>query len=131
VAQLKRQIAMGGGSAEDAPQEVGGIKLIARVMEGVSGKDLPALIDAMKDKLGSGAVVLVADTGGKPAVAAGVTGDLTERISAVDLVRAAVTELGGKGGGGRPDMAQGGGADIAGAEAALKAAANHIAGVMA
>jgi len=131
VAQLKRQIAMGGGAAEDAPQEVGGIKLIARVMQGVGGKDLPALIDAMKDKLGSGVVVLVADTGAKPAVAAGVTADLTDRISAVDLVRAAVAELGGKGGGGRPDMAQGGGADIAGAEAALKAATDHIAGVSA
>jgi alanyl-tRNA synthetase len=131
VAQLKRQIAMGGGAAEDAPQDVGGIKLIARVMQGVGGKDLPALIDAMKDKMGSGVVVLVADTGAKPAVAAGVTADLTDRISAVDLVRAAVTELGGKGGGGRPDMAQGGGADIAGAEAALKAATDHIAGVSA
>ncbi|MCC1482223.1 alanine--tRNA ligase [Roseibaca sp. Y0-43] len=131
IAQLKRQIAMGGSTAEDAPQDVGGIKLIARVMQGVSGKDLPALIDAMKDKLGSGVVVLIADTGAKPAVAAGVTSDLTDRISAVDLVRAAVTELGGKGGGGRPDMAQGGGADIAGAEAALKAATNHLAGVSA
>jgi len=131
VAQLKRQVAMGGGAAEDAPQEVGGIKLIARVMQGVSGKDLPALIDAMKDKLGSGVVVLVADTGGKPAVAAGVTADLTDRISAVDLVRAAVAELGGKGGGGRPDMAQGGGADITGAEAALKAATTLLAGVSA
>ena len=130
VAQLKRQIAMG-GEAEDAPQDVGGIKLIARVMQGVGGKDLPALIDAMKDRLGSGVVVLVADTGTKPAVAAGVTADLTDRISAVDLVRAAVAELGGKGGGGRPDMAQGGGADIAGAEAALKAVANHLAGVTA
>lgn len=126
ISQLKRQIAMGGGSAEDAPQEVGGIRLIAKVMSGVTGKDLPALIDAMKEKLGSGAVVLIADTGAKPAVAAGVTQDLTGQISAVDLVRAAVVALGGKGGGGRPDMAQGGGADIAGADAALAAVAAEI-----
>ena len=129
IAQLKRQVAMGGSGAEDAPQDVGGVKLIAKVMEGVTGKDLPALIDAMKDKLGTGAVVLIADTGAKPAVAAGVTNDLTDRLSAVDLVRRAVAELGGKGGGGRPDMAQGGGADIAGAEAALAAVVTYLEGV--
>jgi alanyl-tRNA synthetase len=72
--------------------------------------------------------VLIADTGAKPAIAAGVTPDLTDRYSAVDLLRAAVVELGGKGGGGRADLAQGGGADIAGAEAALKAAEALITG---
>jgi alanyl-tRNA synthetase len=127
IAQLKRQIAMGSGSAEDAPQDVAGIQVIAKVMTGVTGKDLPPLIDAMKEKLGSGVVVLIADTGAKPAVAAGVTGDLTDRITAVDLVRQAVAALGGKGGGGRPDMAQGGGVDISGADAALQAVADHIA----
>ncbi|MCC5966139.1 MAG: alanine--tRNA ligase [Natronohydrobacter sp.] len=131
IAQLKRQVAMGGGAQEDAPQDIAGIKLIAKVMSGVTGKDLPPLIDAMKEKLGSGAVVLIADTGAKPAVAAGVTPDLTGQLSAVDLVRAAVEALGGKGGGGRPDMAQGGGADIAGAEAALQAVARTIEGVKA
>jgi alanyl-tRNA synthetase len=75
--------------------------------------------------------VLVADTGAKPAVAAGVTNDLTSRVSAVDLVRVAVAELGGKGGGGRPDMAQGGGVDIAGAQAALTAALAFIEGTTA
>lgn len=89
------------------------------------------MIDAMKEKLGSGAVVLIADTGAKPAVAAGVTPDLTDRISAVDLVRACVVELGGKGGGGRPDMAQGGGSDIAGADRALAAAISYLEGVSA
>ena len=129
VAQLKRQLAMGGSASEEAPREIAGVKFIARVMDGVSGKDLPALIDAMKEQLGSGIVLLIADTGAKPAVAAGVTVDLTSRFSAVDLVRAAVAELGGKGGGGRPDMAQGGGADIAQAEAALEAVARMIEGV--
>jgi alanyl-tRNA synthetase len=84
----------------------------------------------MKARLGSGAVLLIADTGGKVAVAAGVTDDLTDRISAVEMVRAAVAELGGKGGGGRPDMAQGGGTSMDGAEAAIAAATGVIEGVM-
>jgi len=121
VAQLRRDLAMGGTAGGPVIREVGGVRLIAQVLTGVSGKDLPSLIDEMKLKLGSGAVVLIADTGGKPAVAAGVTADLTGRISAVTLAKAAVEALGGKGGGGRPDMAQGGGADIALADAALKA----------
>ncbi|MFA7432275.1 MAG: alanine--tRNA ligase [Gemmobacter sp.] len=125
VAQLRREIAMGGGGAvtpgPDA-KEINGVRFVAQVLSGVSGKDLPALIDAAKDRIGSGAVLLIADTGGKPAVAAGVTADLTGRLSAVDLLRPAVAALGGKGGGGRPDLAQGGGADIGAAEAAVAAA---------
>ncbi|MBC7156893.1 MAG: alanine--tRNA ligase, partial [Rhodobacteraceae bacterium] len=101
--------------------EVGGVKFLAQVLSGVSGKDLPPLIDEMKARLGSGAVLLVADAGGKAAVAAGVTDDLVARLSAVDMVRAAVAALGGKGGGGRPDMAQGGGPDAARAPAAVDA----------
>ncbi len=121
VAQLRRDLAMGGSGGGPQVKEIGGVKLIAQVMQGVSGKDLPALIDAMKAQIGSGAVVLIADTGAKPAVAAGVTADMTGRISAVTLVKAAAEAMGGKGGGGRPDMAQAGGADIALADAALKA----------
>jgi alanyl-tRNA synthetase len=122
VAQLRRDLAMGGKSGGSEVKEINGIKLIAQVMSGVSGKDLPALIDQMKAQLGSGAVLLIADTGGKPAVAAGVTNDLTGRLSAVTLVKAAAEAMGGKGGGGRPDMAQAGGADIALADAAIRAA---------
>ncbi len=131
VAQLRRQLATGGGAGDSiAAREVNGVKLIAQVLSGVSGKELPPVIDEMKARLGSaGAVVLIADTGAKPAVAAGVTEDLTARLSAVDLVRAAVAALGGKGGGGRPDLAQGGGADIAQADAALKAAEDVIGGL--
>ena len=102
--------------------EINGIQFIAQVLSGVTGKDLPALIDEHKSRLGSGAVLLIADAGGKAAVAAGVTDDMTARVSAVDLVKAAVAELGGKGGGGRPDMAQGGGPDAAKAKAAIAAA---------
>ena len=125
VAQLRRELAMAGGAGQGAGAEakdVGGTKFLAQVLSGVSGKDLPSLIDEHKARLGSGAVLLIADTGGKAAVAAGVTADLTGKLSAVDLVRAAVAELGGKGGGGRADMAQGGGASAGNAEAAIKAA---------
>jgi alanyl-tRNA synthetase len=128
VAQLKRELAMGGGREPVETRDIGGVKFVAQVVNGVTGKDLPALIDEAKTRLGSGAVLLIADTGAKPAVAAGVTGDLTGRLSAVDILRAAVAELGGKGGGGRPDLAQGGGADIGGAEAAIKAAETVIQG---
>ncbi|MBC7740078.1 MAG: alanine--tRNA ligase, partial [Candidatus Saccharibacteria bacterium] len=121
VAQLRRELAMGGKAGGPEVREVGGVRLIAQVMTGVSGKDLPSLIDEMKARIGSGAVVLIADTGGKPAVAAGVTADMVGRISAVTLVKAAAEAMGGKGGGGRPDMAQAGGADIGLADAALKA----------
>jgi alanyl-tRNA synthetase len=126
VAQLRRELAMTGGSGQGGaapePHDIGGIPFVAQVLSGVSGKDLPALIDEHKARLGSGAVLLIADADGKVAVAAGVTGDLTDRVSAVDLVRAATPELGGKGGGGRPDMAQGGGRDAGNADAAIKAA---------
>jgi alanyl-tRNA synthetase len=121
VAQLRRELAMGGKAGGPEMREVGGVRLIAQVMTGVSGKDLPSLIDEMKVRIGSGAVVLIADTGGKPAVAAGVTADMVGRISAVTLVKAAAEAMGGKGGGGRPDMAQAGGADIGLVEAALRA----------
>ncbi|MCV2870538.1 alanine--tRNA ligase [Defluviimonas sp. WL0002] len=123
VAQLRRELAMGGG-ASGGPEikEINGVKFIPQVVSGVSGKDLPALVDELKARVGSGAVLVVADTGGKAAVAAGVTEDLTARLSAVEIVKAAAEALGGKGGGGRPDMAQAGGADVSKAGEAVKAA---------
>ncbi|RGP37645.1 alanine--tRNA ligase [Pseudotabrizicola alkalilacus] len=128
VAQLRREVAMGGKSGGPEAKDINGIKFLAQVLQGVSGKDLPALIDEMKTRLGSGAVLLIADTGAKPAVAAGVTADLTATVSAVALVKAAAEAMGGKGGGGRPDMAQAGGADIAQADAAIAAAEAVIKG---
>ncbi|NSX55210.1 alanine--tRNA ligase [Parasulfitobacter algicola] len=124
VAQLRRELAMSGGGQAAAPEikTINGIDFVAQVLNGVTGKDLPALVDDHKVRIGSGAVLLIADADGKAAVAAGVTSDLTDRLSAVDLVKVAVIELGGKGGGGRPDMAQGGGRDAANADAAIKAA---------
>ena len=129
VAQLRRDLAMGGG-AKGGPEakDVGGVKFLAQMVTGVSGRDLPALVDELKARVGSGAVLVVADTGGRAAVAAGVTADLTGRLSAVDIARAAAEALGGKGGGGRPDMAQAGGADASKADEAVKAAEAIIGG---
>ncbi|MGZ2257891.1 alanine--tRNA ligase [Roseobacter sp. A03A-229] len=130
VAQLRRELAMAGGGTSGTPEtrEIAGIPFMAQVLSGVTGKDLPALVDQFKDKLGRGAVLLIADADGKAAVAAGVTTDLTDQISAVDVVKAAVAELGGKGGGGRPDMAQGGAKDAANADAAIAAAEKVLEG---
>ena len=125
VAQLRRELAMAGGAGQGSGpevKEINGKKFIAQVLQGVSGRDLPALIDEHKSRLESGAVLLIADADGKAAVAAGVTKDLSDSLNAVDIVRAAVAELGGKGGGGRPDMAQGGAKDTSNADAAIKAA---------
>ena len=128
LAQLRRELAMSGGPSSDAatPKDVGGVAFLAQVLSGVSGKDLPPLIDEHKSRMGSGAILLIADAGGKAAVAAGVTDDLTDRVSAVELVKAAVPHLGGKGGGGRPDMAQGGGRSVEDAPAAIEAAEQVI-----
>ena len=127
VATLRRELAMGAGAGPQV-QSISGVSVIAQVLSGVSGKDLPAMIDEMKARLGSGVVVLIADTGAKPAVAVGVTTDLTGRVSAVTLVKAAAEAMGGKGGGGRPDMAQAGGVDISQAEQAIAAALAVIGG---
>ena len=123
VANLRRELAMSGGADTAAvePVIVGGKALLTQVLQGVTGRDLPALVDAHKAKIGSGAVLLIADADGKAAVAAGVTDDLTANLSAVDIVKIAVVELGGKGGGGRADMAQGGAKSVELAEAAIAA----------
>ncbi|QIE54930.1 alanine--tRNA ligase [Pikeienuella piscinae] len=122
LADLRRQVALGGGGAK-GPEErvVGGVAFVAEALSGVSPKDLRGMIDEIKARLDSGVVLLIADAGGKAAAACGVTEDLTGRLSAVDLVRAAAEALGGKGGGGRADMAQAGGADASKAPEAIAA----------
>ena len=129
VAQLRRELAMsGGGHAAPEAEDLNGTAFLAQVLKGVPGKDLPALIDEHKSRVGSGAILLIAESDGKVAVAAGVTDDKTATVSAVDLVKAAVAELGGKGGGGRPDMAQGGAKDISNADGAIAAAKSILGG---
>ena len=132
LSDAKKKLAMGGGAAtsgDGGVKTVGDIKLMARKVEGVDIKDLKSLVDEAKKQIGSGVVALVATReDGKASVVVGVTPDLTSRVSAVDLVRKASEVLGGKGGGGKPDMAQAGGPDGAKADAALGAIEQMLAG---
>jgi alanyl-tRNA synthetase len=124
LADARKKLAMGGGSAEKGGTEtekVGDVGFFGKAVSGVAPKDLKSLADEGKGKLGSGVVVLVGETEGKASVVVGVTPDLTDRFSAVDLVRLASAALGGQGGGGRPDMAQAGGPDASKAQAAIDA----------
>ncbi|HEX8443616.1 MAG TPA: alanine--tRNA ligase [Allosphingosinicella sp.] len=123
LAEAKKALALGGGKAADAqgPEQVAGLGFIGQVIEGLDPKGLRGLVDDAKKRVGSGVVALVAVNEGRGTVAVGVSDDLVGRLSAVDLVRKAVAELGGQGGGGRPDMAQGGGPDGARAADALQA----------
>jgi alanyl-tRNA synthetase len=126
LAEARRALALagaGGGATAPADEvrEVAGIKLIGRVLNGVPGKDLKGMADEFKKKIGSGVVALIGVEDGKASAVVGVTDDLSKSLSAVQLVKAGVAALGGKGGGGRPDMAQGGGPNAANASEALKA----------
>jgi len=124
LADAKRALAMGEGAAKSdaaAPEDVNGHKFLGQVVEGLDPKSLRSTVDTMKQRVGSGIAVLVAVNEGRASVAVGVTGDLSEQVSAVDLVKAAVATLGGQGGGGRPDMAQGGGPDGSKAREAIEA----------
>jgi alanyl-tRNA synthetase len=124
LAEAKKRLALagdGGAAAPAGPKMIASVGVIARVLSGVPAKDLRGLIDEAKASLGSGVAAYVGVEDGKASIAVGVTDDLKVRISAVDLVRAGVAVLGGQGGGGRPDMAQGGGPDGAKAEEALAA----------
>ena len=130
LSEARKKLAMGGGAAAGngaaagpaGVRQVGDVKLMARAVEGIEMKDLKSLADDGKKQLGSGVVAIVGVTeDGKAGVVVGVTPDLISRFSAVDLVKIASEALGGKGGGGRPDMAQAGGPDGAKADAALAA----------
>ncbi len=123
LGEARKKLAMGGGAgdAADPFRDVGGVAFLGRVLEGVAAKDLKALVDEAKARIGSGIVALIAaDETGKASVVTGVTADLTARFDAVALVRVAAEALGGKGGGGRPDLAQAGGPDGAAAQTALE-----------
>ncbi|WP_309622800.1 alanine--tRNA ligase [Novosphingobium sp.] len=130
LADAKKALALGGGGAkaDAADEEVGGVKFSGQVLEGLDPKDLRGLLDVAKQRLGSGVAAIVAVSDGKASIAAAVTDDLTGTISAVDLVRAGVAALGGQGGGGRADMAQGGGPDGSKAAEAIAAVKAVLAG---
>ena len=124
LSEAKKKLAMGGGPNDgaDGVRVIGDVKLMARAVEGIDLKDLRSLADEGKKKVGSGVVAIVGITGdGKAGIVVGVTNDLVGRFNAVDLVRKGAEALGGKGGGGRPDMAQAGGPDASKADAALAA----------
>ncbi|HEY5049251.1 MAG TPA: alanine--tRNA ligase [Rhizomicrobium sp.] len=129
LADARRALALAGPAHGDgeAVREIAGVNTILRLLDGVPAKDLKMLADEAKAKLGSGVVALVAVCDGKTSVVVGVTDDLTPRISAVDLVRVGAEALGGKGGGGRPDLAQAGGPDTSKAPDALKAIEQKLA----
>lgn len=122
VGDLRRKLATGGGGAANSDtREIAGLKFAARVLEGIPPKDLKPMADDLKKQIGSGVVVLVAVNDGKASLVVGVTDDATAKASAVDLVKVGSAALGGKGGGGRPDMAQAGGPDGAAAAEAVTA----------
>ncbi|GAA0315757.1 alanine--tRNA ligase [Sphingomonas oligophenolica] len=127
LAEAKKALALGGGggAAPAGPEQVGGVNFVGQVIDGFDAKGLRGAVDETKQRIGSGVAVIVAVNDGRASIAVGVTEDLVATYNAVDLLRAAVAVLGGQGGGGRPDMAQGGGPDGArGTEAieAIKAA---------
>ncbi len=130
LTDARKKLALGGGGTETKPggdARGGGVKLMARVVTGIDMRDLKGLADEAKKTLGSGVVALVGvGEDGKAGLVVAVTQDLTSRLNAVDLVRAGAAILGGKGGGGRPDMAQAGGPDGAKADDALAAVASAL-----
>ena len=133
LADAKKQMAMGGGgnAASDGPAiiEVGGVKFLKLSVSGVEMKDLKAMADDGRAKVGSGIVAIANNSAdGKLGIVVAVTSDLIAKVNAVDLVRAGSEAVGGKGGGGRPDMAQAGGPDGSKSEAALDAIQAHLAG---
>jgi len=127
LADARKKLAMGGGGSASGPEEINGVKFIGKVVD-VPAKDLKALADEAKKSVGSGVVVFVATAEGKATVVVGVTDDLTARFKAGDLVTKAVQAVGGAKGGGRPDMAQGGGPDGAKADDAIAAVKAALAG---
>jgi alanyl-tRNA synthetase len=134
LADAKKALALGGGGATaagPADEEVGGVKFSGQVIEGLDAKELRGLLDESKKRMGSGIAAIVAVNDGRASIAAAVTDDLTGTYDAVALVRAGVAALGGQGGGGRPDMAQGGGPDGSKAAEAIAAVKDALAAVAA
>ena len=127
LAELRKQLATGGGQGA-ATKTVNGITYAGKVLNGVPAKDLKGMADEIKKQIGSGVIALVSDADGKASIVVCVTEDLTGKHSAVDLVRVGSEALGGKGGGGRPDMAQAGGPDASAAQAAIDRIEQALAG---
>jgi len=129
LGDAKRQLAMGGGGgAATGPEEIGGVQVMARIMDGVGGKDLRPIAEEFKKQLPDGVIVLIGTADGKAAVTVAVTGAAQARFNAADLAKAGVLAMGGQGAGGRPDFAQGGAPDGAKAAEGLAAVKAALAG---
>ena len=127
LAEARRALASAGPAIKSSVKRIGAVAFDARVIDDVPGRELKSLADELKQRIGSGIVAIASRAEGKAALVVGVTADLTSRFNAVELVRSTAAVLGGKGGGGRPDMAQAGGPDASRAEAALAALENAVA----
>ncbi|MEX0814910.1 MAG: DHHA1 domain-containing protein, partial [Dongiaceae bacterium] len=127
LAEARRTLATGGTAAGPMAKDVAGVRLAARLLDGVPAKELKAMADALKKQIGSGVVALAARGEGRASLVVAVTDDLTDRFDAGERARLGGRALGGQGGGGRPDMAQAGGPDGSKAEAALAAIERAVA----
>ncbi len=129
LADAKKALAMGGGgaAAPAGPEQIGGVNFLGQILDGLDPKELRGAVDEAKSRIGSAVVAFVAVNEGRAAIAVGVTDDLTGSLNAIELVKRGVAALGGQGGGGRPDMAQGGGPDGGSAAAAIDAVKGALA----
>ena len=129
LSQLRKDMALAEGAGESdelESEDLSGVNFVLKKLSGIPGKELPSLIDGYKQKLSRGVILLISEDDGKVAIASGVTSDLLPSVSAVDVVKAVAAKLGGKGGGGRPDLAQAGGSSIEGMASAIDAVKSLI-----
>ena len=129
LSQLRKDMALAEGVGESdelESEDLSGVNFVVKSLNGIPGKELPSLIDGYKQKLSKGVILLISDNDGKVAIASGVTSDLLPSVSAVDVVKAVAAKLGGKGGGGRPDLAQAGGSSMEGIASAIDAVKSLI-----
>jgi len=129
LSQLRKDMALAEGAGESdelESEDLSGVNFVVKNLNGIPGKELPSLIDGYKQKLSKGVILLISDNDGKVAIASGVTSDLLPSVSAVDVVKAVAAKLGGKGGGGRPDLAQAGGSSMEGIASAIDAVKSLI-----
>ena len=129
LSQLRKDMALSEGAGESdvlESEDLSGVNFVVKNLNGIPGKELPSLIDGYKQKLSKGVILLISDNDGKVAIASGVTSDLLPSVSAVDVVKAVAAKLGGKGGGGRPDLAQAGGSSMEGIASAIDAVKSII-----
>ena len=129
LSQLRKDMALAEGAGESdelESEDLSGVNFVVKKLSGIPGKELPSLIDGYKQKLSKGVILLISDNDGKVAIASGVTSDLLPSVSAVDVVKVVAAKLGGKGGGGRPDLAQAGGSSMEGMASAIESVKSLI-----